>query len=200
MRSFVNKVLRYCWVVWVFLTVVVLGCVCVCECVCLQCVSLGMPKGISEETHTVHYNHGWQLQKKLNPSRQRKVSGGKISPFLLFLSLSPSFYTWALDNLLKICGHKFNPMQVDRPTATIHTHTHTHNLSLSHTVLLSHTLTHTHTHTHTSTLPHTPSLYLSLPPFLLVSVGNLASELRSPESSGEVIFFSSIVISVSLFN
>lgn len=67
------------------------------------------------EANTGHKSTGWQLGE-LNPSRQRKPSGGEN--LTLPFSFAPSFallYLAAV-NLLKISGHKFNAAQVDGAT------------------------------------------------------------------------------------
>lgn len=79
-----------------------------------------MPRITAKETNTVHKSHGWQLQE-LNPNRQREPSGGEnLTLYSLVRPHSFSLYLAAV-NLLKICGHKFNAMQVDGPTTNTHT-------------------------------------------------------------------------------
>lgn len=101
----------------------------VCVCSCTPSTSNASPKyawpgRISKETNTVHKSHGWQLQE-LNPGRQREPSGGEnLTLYSLVHPHSLSLYL-AVVNLLKICGHKFNATQVDRPTTNTEIHTHT---------------------------------------------------------------------------
>lgn len=104
----------------------------VCVCACTTSTSLfasltSMSGRISKETNTVHKSHGWQLQE-LNPSRQRKPSGGEnLTLYSPVLPHSLSLYL-AVVNLLKICGHKFNATQVDGPTTNTQIHTYTHTI------------------------------------------------------------------------
>lgn len=91
---------------------------------CVHASVTSTPTIISKETNSVHKSHGWQL-RELNPSGQRKTSGGEknhslYSP-LLPHSLSPYL---AVVNLLKICGQKFSATQVDGPTTNPQTHTY----------------------------------------------------------------------------
>lgn len=66
--------------------------------------------------------------KNLIQADKEKRAREKISPFILFCSLIPLSLYMAVVNLLKICGHKFNTTQVDRPTASTQIRTHKCNI------------------------------------------------------------------------
>lgn len=107
----------------------------VCVCACAPSTSHASPlhpsrvcleESLRRQTLSIKAMGG-SCKNLIQADKESRVGGENLTLYSLVLPHSLSLYL-AVVNLLKICGHKFNATQVDRPTTNtqMHARAHTH--------------------------------------------------------------------------